>query len=82
VDSPLAADGIDGDDIRVLQSGGGQGLVLEAGELPLVEHPGKGKRLERDAPLQRNLLGFIDDSHTAAADLADDAKIAQRRPAW
>ena len=35
-----------------------------------------GQQLQSNRPLQRNLLRFVDDPHTAAAKLADDSKIA------
>ena len=37
-----------------------------------------GRIFERDAPPERNLLGLVDDAHAAAADLADQLKIADR----
>ena len=46
------------------------GLVLEAGQLPLIQHGGKGQHFERDPTAKRNLFGFIDHAHPAAADLA------------
>ena len=35
------------------------------------------QHLEGDVPAQRDLLGLVDDAHAAAADLADDAVVAQ-----
>lgn len=78
VHAPLAADGIDRDDAGVMQSGGGAGLVLEAFELAAVEHAGQRQHFEGDAATERKLLGFVDDSHAAATDLAHDAKVAEQ----
>jgi hypothetical protein len=46
-------------------------------ELPLVEHGRKKQDFERDEPPQRQLLGFIDHAHAAAADFAGQAEGAQ-----
>ena len=56
---------------------GGVGFVLEALQLPRVEHGGERQHLERDAAAERNLLGLVDDAHAAAADLAEDAEVAE-----
>ena len=37
VDASFDADGVDGDDVRMVERGGGPGLVLEPGELLLVD---------------------------------------------
>ena len=77
VDAALAADGVDRDDVRVVERGGGAGFVLEAGELLLVEHRGERQHLQRDAAAERDLLGLVDDAHAAAAQLAEDAEVAE-----
>ncbi len=77
VDAALAADGVDRHDVGVVERGGGAGFVLEARKLPLVEHGGEGQHLERDAAAERELLGFVDHAHAAAADLAEDAEVAE-----
>ena len=55
---------------------GRAGFVLEAGELLLVEHRGERQHLQRHAAAERNLLGFVDDAHAAAAEFAEDAEVA------
>ena len=80
VDAAFAADRVDRDDVRVVERGGGAGFVLEAGQLLAVEHRGERQHLQRDAAAEGELLGFVDDAHAAAADFAQDAKVAQRCP--
>src|SRR5262249_2044194 len=77
VDAAFAADGEDGDDVGVVQLGGGAGLVLEALQLAGVEGGGEGQHLEGDAPAQRQLHGLVDHAHATAADLAHQRVIAQ-----
>jgi hypothetical protein len=44
--------------------------------LPAIAHKLRGQDLERDVAAQRNLLGLVDDAHTAVADLANDPEVA------
>ena len=76
VDAVLLADGEHGDDVRMVELGGGLRFVAEAGDLPLIEHGGEGQDLQRDAAIERHLVGLVDDAHAAAADLADDLVVA------
>ncbi|MCG3180811.1 MAG: hypothetical protein BIFFINMI_03174 [Phycisphaerae bacterium] len=73
----LLADAVDLHDVGVVQPRRDAGLALEALELALVGQRQRGQHLERDAAAERLLLGFVDDAHAAAADLADDAEVAQ-----
>jgi hypothetical protein len=61
--------GEDRDDVRVIHRGGGPGLADE----PLLELlvPGQHRieDLERDLPVQLEVVRAVDDSHPAAADL-------------
>ena len=77
VQSLFAADREDRHDVGMVQLGGGQSLVFEAHQLPFVEHRGERQHLERDATLERDLLGFVDDAHPAATQFALDRKVAQ-----
>ena len=56
VDSPLDADGKDGNDIGMVELRGGLGLVFEAGDLPAVEDCRERQDLQGHAPAQRDLL--------------------------
>ena len=61
----------------MVERGGGAGFVFEAGQLLLVEHGGERQHLQGDAAAEGDLLGFVDDAHAAAADLAEDAEVAE-----
>ena len=73
----LAAYGVHGHDIGVMQLGGGLGFVVETLQLLGVEGGGEGQHLQGHAASQRQLHRFIDDAHAAATDLAQDGKIAE-----
>ncbi len=75
--APRAADGVDRNDVRMVQPGGGAGFVREPLELPRVEDSCERQHLERHAAVERNLSRFIHDPHPAAPDLADDTEIPQ-----
>ena len=77
VDAALAADGVDRHDVGVVQLAGGVGFVAEACQSARVEHRREGQHLQGDSPAERDLLGLVDDAHAAAADLADDAEVAE-----
>ena len=76
VDALLLPDGEDRNDVRMVQLGGRLSFVAEPGDLPLIEHRGKRKNLQRHLAIERFLVGLVDDAHAAAADLADDAVVA------
>jgi hypothetical protein len=52
-------------------------LVLESLKMPRIEHGRKGEYLECDTAVQRNLIRLINDTHAAAANLADNAIFAE-----
>ena len=62
----------------MVQVGGRLRFVLEALELLRVQRRGEGQHLQGHPPAQRELHRLVDDAHAAAADLADDAEVAQR----
>src|SRR5437870_5657921 len=80
MNAALLADGVDRDDVLVVQAGGGAGFIVEALQLPWIERGSEGEHLEGDAAAERDLLRFIDDAHAAPADLAHQAKIAEALP--
>ena len=45
VDSALLAHGVHGHDVRMVELGGGLGLVTKTGNLPVVEHGREGQHL-------------------------------------
>src|SRR5262249_41040970 len=78
MDPALGADGVDGDDVLMVQLCRRSRLILETLELAGIEGQGKGKDFQRDAPAQRELFRLVYDAHAAAADFAENAIIAQR----
>ena len=77
VHAALGADGVDRDDVGVVQAGGGLGLELEPLELAGVQGRGEGQDLQGHPAAERDLLGLVDDPHAAAADLAEEAEVAE-----
>jgi len=65
------------DDVGVMQTRCRLRFVLEPLELLGIKRRGQGEHLQGYAAAQRNLLGFVDDAHAAAADFADDAEVAE-----
>ena len=80
VDAALAADGIDRDDVGVVQLRRSLGLDVEASQLPGIDRRGQGQDLQGHPAPQRLLFGLVDDPHAAASDLADDPVIAEEGP--
>ena len=76
--APLAPDRVDLNDVGVLQRGGGQGFIVEPLQLAGIENGSKREGLQRHPATQRDLLGFVDDAHSAATNLPADAEIAER----
>ena len=77
MDAALAAHGIDRHDVRVVELRRGQGLGLEPAELGRVHRRRERQHLERHTAVQRALHGLVDHAHAAAADLRDEAEVAQ-----
>ena len=70
------ADLVDGADVRVVEDGGGLGLVDEAlAGLGVVDEL-RGQELEGDGAAELEVVGLVDDAHAAAADLAEEAIFA------
>ena len=75
--TPLAADGVHRDDVGVVQLRRRLRLGLEPLQLPRVQGRGERQHLQRDAAVEGHLLRLVHDAHAAAAQLADDAEVAQ-----
>ena len=78
-----AVDGTDGmhrHDVRVLEQAGDLGLELKALQCLRVHGGSQRQYLEGNPAADGDLTGFIDDAHTAAADLAADVKIGEDSP--
>src|SRR5262249_48879228 len=77
VHAAFAARGEDRHNVGVMQACRGLRFVLEPLKLPAIQRRGERQYLERDAAAERNLLRFVDDSHAAAADLAEKLEVAE-----
>ena len=73
----LAADGVDGHNVGMVQLGGCLGLMIEAGDLLLVQQGGERQNFQGNFAAQRDLPRFVDHAHPAAGDLGQDAIIAE-----
>ena len=69
----------DRDDVGVVQPRRGPRLSLEPQYLLPIAEGRIGEDLQRHPPAQRLLLGLVDHTHSAAADLAENAVVAQPR---
>ena len=70
------SDLVDGADVGVVEDRGGLGLVDEAlAGLGVVRELGR-EELERDGAAELEIVGLVDDAHSAPADLAEDAVLA------
>ena len=71
VDDPVGfPGGVDREDARVLEPGRNPGLAQEALAEPLVRRQLGRERLERDAPVEHELVGEVDRPGRSAADAA------------
>src|SRR5579883_3680303 len=61
----------------MVQAGRGSRLVVEALQMSRIHHRRERQHFECYSPPQGHLLRLIDDAHTALADLANYAKVAQ-----
>ena len=68
--------GVDHDDVGVIESRGRSGLALEPFFHAGVEREVRQHDLDRDPAVQSQVVGEVDDGHAAAADLAADLVLA------
>ena len=59
----------------MIKRGGGLGLVEEAGLGLLARQRMGGEELQRDTPLQLQVLGLVDHTHPALTELVSDAVV-------
>jgi hypothetical protein len=77
VDAAFATDPVNRHNMGMFQRGRRPGLVLEALQMARVHQGRKRERLQGHTPGQGNFLGLVDNAHAAAANLAENAEIAQ-----
>ena len=71
----LLADFVDGADVGMVQCGGGLGFALKTAESLGVLGYFVGQKLESDEAAEFGVLGLVDHTHPAAAELLDDAVV-------
>ena len=71
----LLADIVDGADVGVIQRRRGARLAAESGQGLGIVGEVRRQELQRDEALQPRILGFVDDAHSAAAQLLGDAVV-------
>ena len=71
----LLGDVMNGADVRMVQRGRRTRLSLEPAERVRIPGDGLGEKLERDEPVQADILGLVHDAHPASAYLPDDAVV-------
>ena len=76
----VLADVEDRHDVGVMHPRRGFCLTLKSDLRRGISRARSGQHLEGDAPAQGLLLGLVDDAHAAAADLAEDAVVAEPVP--
>ena len=69
----LVVDFMDGANVRMVQRRSGLSLALEAAESLRIFGDFIGQELESDEAAEFYVLGFIDDTHAAAAELLGNA---------
>ena len=71
----LLADFVDGADVGMVQGGGSLGFTLEALQCLGVSGHFVGQELQRNETAEVGVLGLVDHTHAAAAELLDDAVV-------
>ena len=69
----LLVDFVDGADVGMVQSGGGFGFTLEAGEGLRILGDIVGQEFQSDEAAEFEVFGFVDYAHAAAAEFFEDA---------
>jgi hypothetical protein len=74
----LLADVVDCANVGMIQRGGGLGFALKAGQSLRIAGYSLRQKLERDKTSETGVLGFVDDTHSAAAEFFEDAVMRDR----
>src|SRR5438876_958687 len=69
---------IDGENVRVIQAGGGASLLLKAADASFIAGKVVRQQLERDLAAKRFIAGQIDLAHSARAQQLDNLIVADR----
>ena len=69
---------MDGADVWIVQRGRRTRLSVEPAERVRIPRDCLGEKLERDEPVQANVLGLVHHTHPATADSSDDAVVGDR----
>ena len=77
--SILVADAEDGDDVGMVQPRGRLGFPLEPPDLVRVVERSAREDFQRHSAAECLFLGFVDHTHSAAADRADDPEAVNLR---
>ena len=77
VEAVLLADAQNRHDVRMVQAAGRPRFAEESPAVRIVEPRVTGQHFHRHATAKRFLHGLVDDAHAAAADLSQDAEVAQ-----
>ena len=70
------ADLVDGDDVGMIQGGGGLRFLDEAPHPLLALHQLRGKDFQGDRPVQDGVLGHVDLTHAACSERRNNAIVA------
>src|SRR5450755_1563843 len=76
----VLADVVDRADVGMVERRRGVGFTLKAGERLRVLFDLFGQELESDKTMQPRIFGFVDDAHSAAAQLLDDVVVREDTP--
>jgi hypothetical protein len=74
--SGLLAHLVDGDDVGMVQPGGGASLLLEAPDEQMVLRHVGVQHLERDDAVEGGVVGLVHHGEAAAPDLVEDLVLA------
>src|SRR5262249_35889169 len=77
MDTFMFADPVDRHDIGMVEPGSCLRLAAKSGQLVLLGDGMLGKHLDRHAPAKRLLHRLVNDAHSAAAEFANDSKVAE-----
>src|SRR5947209_5137089 len=73
----VLADLVDGDDVRVLEVGGGFGLAQESLDLVRAGQGAGADQFDGHVTIQTRLPGLPDDPHAAPGDLFEELVVAE-----